>query len=105
MCYKTTMISTWQSGPNEHKQSSGDTPKVRLEFVESETATERYVGVTVLALIPEYHQVEVVDGMGRHYSLTEHTQGINLAELKEGQKLACRVNKRLPRVLAAAVLA
>lgn len=99
------MISTWHTGPNEHKPSSLGAPKVMAGFVDRETDTERFVGVTVLALIPEYHQVEVVDKMGRHYSLTEHTQGINLAELKEGQKLACRVTKRLPRVLAATVLA
>lgn len=68
-------------------------------------APERQVFVTVLALIPEYHQVAVAGEDGHHYSLTERTLGINLAELHEGQKLVCTVTGRLPRVLAAKVLA
>ena len=68
------------------------------------TPEERQVFVTVLALIPEYHQVEVSSADGHRYSLTERTPGINLAELHEGQKLMCTVTERLPRVLAAKVL-
>ena len=65
----------------------------------------RQVDVTVLALIPTYHQVEVRAEDGSRYSLTRHTQGIDLSELHEGQRLRCTVTVRLPRVLNAQVLA
>jgi hypothetical protein len=68
-------------------------------------ADNRQVDVTVLALIPTYHQVEVRAEDGSRYSLTRHTQGIDLAELHEGQRLRCTVTVRLPRVLNAQVLA
>jgi hypothetical protein len=65
----------------------------------------RQVEATVFALIPEYHQVKVRARDGHVYSLTERTRGVRLDALREGQRLACKVTRRLPRVVSAEVLA
>lgn len=66
---------------------------------------EREVEVTVLALIPEYHQVKVSAYDGSQYCLTWQTRGVNLADLHEGQKLLCTITGMFPWVLNARVLA
>ena len=65
----------------------------------------RRVEATVVALIPEYHQVKVRDGEGHIYALTRKTAGVQLSELHEGQRVLCTITRRLPRVLSAAAVA
>jgi hypothetical protein len=55
----------------------------------------------VIALIPQFHQVKVRDSEGRVYALTRKTQGVDLSNLREGQRLTCTVTRRLARVLSA----
>lgn len=75
------------------------------ERTSSEDAGDtRCVEVTVVALIPEFHQVVVRDGDGHQYALTRKTQGIDLAALRVGQRVMCTVTRTLPRVLAATAL-
>lgn len=69
------------------------------------TSNERQVEATVLALVPEYHLVKVRAQDGHQYSLTQHTRGVNLTDLHEGQKLLCTVTRRIPQVLTARILA
>ena len=61
------------------------------------------VEAVVVAVIPEFHQVQVLDADGHLYALTRKTRGIDLAALREGQRVVCTVTRTLPRVLAAAV--
>lgn len=63
------------------------------------------VEAVVVALIPQYHQVQVRDREGDLYALTRKTQGIDLTGLHEGQRVVCTVTNVLPRVLAAAAVA
>ncbi len=63
------------------------------------------VQTMVFAVIPKYHQVKVRSEDGHVYSLTRKTQGVRLDALREGQRVVCRVTRRLPRVLSAEVLA
>lgn len=57
---------------------------------------------TVVALIPEFHQVEVRDDEGFMFTITENTPGVDYADLKEGQKVTCSISSKiLPRVLFA----
>ena len=65
----------------------------------------RCVETVVLALLPEYHQVKVRDGDGHLYALTRKTQGVNLAALHEGQRVVCKVTRKLARVLTASAVA
>ena len=65
----------------------------------------RQVEATVFALIPEYHQVKVGTRDGHVYSLTERSRGVRLDALREGQRLAGKVTRRLLRVVSAEVLA
>ena len=71
---------------------------------EHDGGTQLVVAV-VVALLPEYHQVRVQDDAGRLYAITRKTAGIALDTLSEGQRVACTVTHRLPRVLSAVVLA
>ena len=68
-----------------------------------DTGETRRVEAVVVAVVPEYHQVMVRDADGHLYSLTRKTRGIDLAALREGQRVVCTVTRTLPRVLAAAV--
>ena len=61
------------------------------------------VEAVVVAVIPESHQVQVLDADGHLYALTRKTRGIDLATLFEGQRVVCTVTRRLARVLDAAV--
>ena len=61
----------------------------------------RRVETVVVALILEYHQVKVRDGDGRLYALTRKTQGVELASLREGQRVVCTVTGEPSRVLSA----
>jgi hypothetical protein len=63
----------------------------------------RRVEATVVALIPRYQQVKVRDKAGHVYALTRQTTGVDLSELREGQRVVCTVTRRLPRVLSAAL--
>ena len=67
------------------------------------TGETRRVEAVVVAVVPEYHQVMVRDADGHLYSLTRKTRGIDLAALREGQRVVCTVTRRLARVLDAAV--
>jgi hypothetical protein len=64
----------------------------------------RTVEAVVVALIPEYHQVRIRDDEGHLYALTRATRGVDLADLREGQRVVCTVTRKLPRVLAAAAI-
>ena len=64
----------------------------------------RLIEAVVVALVPEYHQVMVRDDHGHLYALTRKTQGIDLAALREGQRVVCTVTRKLPRVLTAAAV-
>ena len=64
----------------------------------------RLIEAVVVALVPEYHQVMVRDDVGHLYALTRKTQGIDLAALREGQRVVCTVTRKLPRVLTAAAV-
>jgi len=70
----------------------------------SEGGATRVVETVVVALIPEYHQVKVRDQDGHLYALTAKTAGVELAALREGQRLVCTVTRKLPRVLTAAAI-
>lgn len=63
------------------------------------------VDTTVVALIPEFHQANVRSFDGHLYAITKRTSGINLESLHEGQEVRCTVTRRLPRVLAAELIA
>ena len=63
----------------------------------------RDVSAVVFAVVPEYHQVKVRDPDGHVYSLTRKTEGIQLSDLHEGQRIVCTVTRRLPRVLRATI--
>lgn len=60
--------------------------------------------VTVVALIPEFHQAKVRDDDGHLYALTHKTKGVDLAALQVGQRVVCTVTRKLPRVLTAAAV-
>jgi hypothetical protein len=64
----------------------------------------RRVEAVVVALIPEYHQVKIRDDEGHFYALTRQTPGVELAKLREGQRIVCTVTRKLPRVLAATAI-
>lgn len=61
----------------------------------------RKVETVVVALIPEFHQVQVRDREGHTYALTAKTRGVDLLALHEGQRIVCVVTRKLPRVLSA----
>ena len=65
----------------------------------------REVETVVVALIPEFHQVQVRDREGHLYALTRMTRGIDLLALHEGQRIVCVVTRKLPRVLSAQAVA
>ena len=67
--------------------------------------TTREVDTEVVALIPQYEQVQVRDANGHLYALTLQTKGIDLAKLHAGQRVRCTVTLRLPRVLSATAIA
>jgi len=73
-------------------------------LMSSEDIATFEIEVAVFALIPEYHQVKVRALDGRQYAITRHTAGVNLDQLREGQRLLCNVTKNLPRVLSAQIL-
>jgi hypothetical protein len=58
----------------------------------------------VVAVIAELGQVKVLTADGRRYSLTRRTPGIDLSEVRVGQRVQCTETVRLPRVLSAQVL-
>lgn len=63
----------------------------------------RTVEAVVMALVPEYRQVVVVDTDGWQYALTHRTQGIDRASLKVGQPVICTVTTQLGVALSAAI--
>lgn len=65
----------------------------------------RTVEAVVLALVPEYRQVLVVDTAGRQYALTHRIQGMDQASIKVGQPVICTVTTQLGVVLSAAIVA
>ena len=65
----------------------------------------REVDTVVIALIPEFHQVQVRDREGHLYALTSKTRGVDLLALHEGQRIVCVVTRKLPRVLSAKAVA
>ncbi len=77
----------------------------RVVYAQSNREAEtRRVETVVVALIPAYHQVKVRDADGHLYVLTNRTQGIDLAALREGQRVNCEVTSKLQRVLTASVI-
>ena len=105
LCYKNYMNAFLSRATQEFRRTFGiseaeTSPAEKDVFLE-----ELQVEVTVFVLVPEYHLVMVRSHDGHQYSLTQHTRGVNLADLHEGQKLLCTVTRRLPRVLTARVLA
>jgi hypothetical protein len=63
------------------------------------------VTAIVTHLLLQYGQVEVQTGDGGCYAISRHTQGVQLDDLREGQRLVCKVTRQLPRVLHARPLA
>jgi len=61
----------------------------------------RGVEVQVTIVVRDFHLVLAQDDAGHRYALTRRTRGVDLASLKEGQRLTCRVTLRLHRVLEA----
>lgn len=57
----------------------------------------------VLALVYDYHLAKIETADGNQYSITDHTEGVDWAELKEGQKVFCVIDSKLPRVLKARI--
>lgn len=55
----------------------------------------------VVAVIPEYHQAQVLTAEGNLLAITRHTAGLRYGDLREGQLVGCEVTRRLPRVLRA----
>ena len=64
----------------------------------------REVETVVVAVIPEYNQVQVEDLLGHRYAITRKTQGIDMSTLREDQRVECTVTVHLPRVLRAMAL-
>ena len=64
----------------------------------------REVETVVVAVIPEFHQVQVKDLLGNLYAINRKTQGIDMSTLREGQRVDCTVTVHLPRVLRAMAL-
>lgn len=62
------------------------------------------VETVVVAVIPEFHQVQVEDLLGYRYVINRRTQGIDMSTLREGQRVECTVTVHLPRVLRAMAL-
>jgi hypothetical protein len=62
------------------------------------------VTAVVTHLLPEFGQVEIETGEGWCYAISRHTQGVRIADLREGQRLVCQVTRHLPRVLHARTL-
>lgn len=62
------------------------------------------VQAEVVAVIAELGQVKVLTADGRRYSLTRNTPGVDLGQMRVGQRVQCIVSIRLPRVLSAQVL-
>jgi hypothetical protein len=71
----------------------------------SQSVETHDVMTTVIALVPEFHQAKVRTADGHLYAITERTPGIRLQSLREGQHVRCTVSRRLPRVLAAELIA
>jgi hypothetical protein len=63
------------------------------------------VDTTVVALIPEFHQASVRSPDGHLYAITKRTAGVEYQTLHEGQEVRCTITRRLPRVLAAELIA
>ena len=82
--------TTWPHGAGESGLTGGET---------------REVDTVVIALIPEFHQVQVRDREGHLYALTSKTRGVDLLALHEGQRIVCVVTRKLPRVLSAQAVA
>lgn len=74
-------------------------PRDRIDPVDD--GQTRRVETIVVALIPEYHQVKVRDGDGHLHALTRKTLGVDLAALREGQRVVCMVTGAPSRVLSA----
>lgn len=65
----------------------------------------REVRATVVALLPEFQQVQLRSADGHLFALTEHTSGVRWTSLHEGQQVQCTVTLRQPRVLRAQLVA
>lgn len=61
----------------------------------------RLINVVVHAVIPEFEMAYVRDAAGHQYALTRTTAGIDLNDLREGQRLSCLVTVDMPRILHA----
>lgn len=69
-----------------------------------EPVETREVDTRVVAVLPEFKQAELVATDGHRYALTEHTPGIRVGSLREGQQFRCVVTVRSPRVLQAVLV-
>ncbi|WP_300658248.1 hypothetical protein [Hydrogenophaga sp.] len=67
--------------------------------------TTHQIDVIVYAMVPEFNLAMARASDGHTFAITRKTSGIDLDSLKEGQRLACTVTVRLPRVLTALPLA
>lgn len=59
------------------------------------------VEAKVVAVLPDFNQVRVQVNDGHLYAVTRHTEGVNVAELQEGQRLLCIVTQHPVRVVHA----
>ena len=80
--------------------SSSDTG----ELAGSEGQEVFSVDGVVFAVISEFRQAIVRTADGRQLAITQHTVGLNYADLREGQCVRCVVTKVLPRVLRGRLL-
>lgn len=65
----------------------------------------RVIDVIVYAMVSEFNLAMARASDGHTFAITRKTSGIDLDSLKEGQRLACTVTVRLPRVLTAVPVA
>ena len=89
--------------PRQNSQSDLGADGQRPSIQNSDETQQ--VDATVVAVIPEFHQVKVRDGEGHLYAITSRTSGVGLLSLREGQIVRCVVTLKLPRVLSAEVVA
>jgi len=59
----------------------------------------------VFALIPEYGQAILRAGGGRKLAITQHTEGVSLTDLSDGQLYLLTVKRRFCRVSRAQLVA
>lgn len=62
------------------------------------------ITANVFACVLDFELVFVRTDDGHQYALTRQTAGVLLENLREGERVACVVTRRMPRVLTAQVL-